>query len=1079
MKRCLVLLLGLSLTACDPDHPLTLPPPAWGWADLHAHPASHLSFGAHPDGSDDGILWGTPGGALADGERTVLTDLGECDGNMHGGEADPITHRTHEDLIKTLNFITGLAHSPDGPGSDFVGWPHSQSLLHEQMHITAIHRAYQGGLRLMVASVTGNQMLGDRLWLGNHDVPARSIERDSAEHQLAFIQHLVAQNSTWMAIVANPIEARAAIRDGKLAVVLGLEMDSLNAEDMIALSQRYKVRTVIPIHLADNDAFGGSAVYGDLFNANSKFLNGRYFAVEGDPNLQFRLGRPSFLADGPFGSVIPTPISAASACTLGYDACPEIAGQVSIPWRQGMKNARGLNRFEMRRLLERGLIVDLAHMGEKSAADALEMGRQFDYPMLYSHGGIRAAGEPAGNERAFPSNQADQLRDQGGVFGLGTEGNIDPQPLAISTAGHRFAGSEKSFEIDLKQPWVDHFEVTLVTGAAGLFADLRALVVLELAGRAPIEVALTGTPWAAGSTHTISVPLPSPVAVTDVVRAGLRLDPTGKSSWDVASFTLVGVGPTANRLPVFTDGTPPQANALAHLNLQAPTWNHVLRLQPSTEISRVVLRVRNGSTGYLGPIEDPPTPFFSGGGSATATLFLADRTGFDLNLSTGAIWPQLGTQERSFTLPSGTRAGDLAALHLRFAPPNDGRFWQVAGVTVLAQTPGGALTTITEQNETFLLRASDDGRTFSLAPPTLVPLDRLVAAVRLNVDVSDEMDSTGLDISATVRTLSGTSSVGSLNLRGRLRDGGTTRAMILLPPGTHVRDLDRLRIDGPGVDDWEANRIAVDTLSDPVTNWSHEYVQTLARLGGRGLAIGTDINGLAPQVPFTRADVPERITVASARAPSSLAATAPELPTSQLGTTPFRFEERGIAHYGMLPDFLQAVAAQPEGSAALDGLFRSAEDFLVMRDKIIAARDRVLASPDTTPVQQLRVTVTTGDDDLRCDSHAQAFVTLSGGTEVSVDLGSSLGNGSVTVREFALPSSHPMSDLTTFGVRGLLSNGDLSPCAGLSQDNWTIAGARLEFRDPSGSWQTLVDRRDHWLKRMDHADGNQLWTSPL
>jgi hypothetical protein len=273
--------------------------------------------------------------------------------------------------------------------------------------------------------------------------------------------------------------------------------------------------------------------------------------------------------------------------------------------------------------------------------------------------------------------------------------------------------------------------------------------------------------------------------------------------------------------------------------------------------------------------------------------------------------------------------------------------------------------------------------------------------------------------------------------------------------------------------------VGVDALGDPVPSWAREYADTLHQMGNRGVAIGTDINGLAPQVPFTRVDVPETNTVASSRAPASLAASAPPLATDRFGTTALRVEDRGIAHYGMLPDFLAAVAAQPEGTEAMTGLFRSAEDFLVMWDKVQLARNRVLTALDATPVQQLRVTVTTGDDDLRCDSTALAFVSLQGEDKVPVSLGSSLGGGSVVTREFSLPAPHPMSDLASFGLEANLSNGDFSPCAGLSPDNWSVAGAKLEFRDSGGQWRTIIHRRGRWLKRMDHGAGNQEWVEPL
>ncbi len=162
-----------------------------------------------------------------------------------------------------------------------------------------MRRAYDGGLRLMFADATDSQLLstlwskvGFNYW-PNVPNPDPNFDYNSAAKQLEFIQSLVAANSSWMQIVKSPAEARQAISGNKLAVVLGLEMDSLNLDQILGLVSRFGVRHVIPIHLA-NSPFGGSAVYKDLWNTNGWFLNSHQFVqVEFDPTIQFRLGVPA------------------------------------------------------------------------------------------------------------------------------------------------------------------------------------------------------------------------------------------------------------------------------------------------------------------------------------------------------------------------------------------------------------------------------------------------------------------------------------------------------------------------------------------------------------------------------------------------------------------------------------------------------------------------------------------------------------------------------------------------------------------------------------------------------------------
>src|SRR5688500_5480447 len=134
-------------------------PPLWGFADLHTHPASHLGFGDRGGGGImGGMFWGKPGMGLDSSMATLNSDMPPCAVDSHYGEetSDAVRKETRKEIIKTIDGIHGSPHGPNGAPS-FRDWPHSQSLLHQQMHISAIKRAYDGGLRLMVASVTDAQ----------------------------------------------------------------------------------------------------------------------------------------------------------------------------------------------------------------------------------------------------------------------------------------------------------------------------------------------------------------------------------------------------------------------------------------------------------------------------------------------------------------------------------------------------------------------------------------------------------------------------------------------------------------------------------------------------------------------------------------------------------------------------------------------------------------------------------------------------------------------------------------------------------------------------------------------------------
>src|SRR5262249_37077486 len=138
------------------------PVPLWGFADLHTHPASHLAFAANENG-EGGLFWGKPGLRLEDAPASLPTDLSACDGDKHAGaDEDYIRSETRKLIVSSMNQLTGFSHAAKG-WPDFTDWPHALSVLHQQMHISWIRRAYDGGLRLLVASVTDNQTLA-MLW---------------------------------------------------------------------------------------------------------------------------------------------------------------------------------------------------------------------------------------------------------------------------------------------------------------------------------------------------------------------------------------------------------------------------------------------------------------------------------------------------------------------------------------------------------------------------------------------------------------------------------------------------------------------------------------------------------------------------------------------------------------------------------------------------------------------------------------------------------------------------------------------------------------------------------------------------
>lgn len=558
-----------------PQLPLNIKPAntLWGFADLHCHPATHLGFGY--DGSNNGIFWGKPGMALAGANATIASDLAPCPADSHSGfDLDPVRKGTRQQIIQGMDTPTAYEHGASG-WPDFRDWPSALSVDHQQMHVLMLHRAYEGGLRLMVASVAENQMLND-LWhigfnlFGNSvPKPDSNIEYQSAVRQLEFIRSLAAANSTWMQVVTTPEECKQAITANKLAVVLSLEMDSLSPQQMLTLVHNYGVREIIPIHLSNN-SFGGTAAYGDLFNTNTDFLTGNFIQVQNDPLLSFRFSKPQTLQSWTFLGVIqPGDVNDAQYRALGYAS-----------GSGGERNVLGLNQSELLQLMRAGVIIDVAHMSQKATETALAMGQIFHYPMIDSHTAIRPSSEIAESERDLRYDDAQKIGALGGMVGLGTTGD-QANIMLLNTSANpviRFTGDIHDYVHNLTATGPHAADralrvtVTIVTGGddlrgggnAGDNADL--LITLRSGQVIRLNNINRGQNWGNNTAHAIQVPIPAGTRAIDVTKLQLHTGfggGIGGDNWNVNQIQVAAVSVKEDMVQAFIDSCN-EASPLLH-----------------------------------------------------------------------------------------------------------------------------------------------------------------------------------------------------------------------------------------------------------------------------------------------------------------------------------------------------------------------------------------------------------------------------------------------------------------------------------------------------------------------------------
>jgi hypothetical protein len=283
--------------------------PLFGIADTHAHPFSNLAFGG-------ALLWGSPfdergiNAALAWGDVTwdFTTATGDFLVDMLTSVLglpsidislpNPVTPNgtlVHDAplalLMANLNGEEGI-HSPKGP-PDFSNWPNWDTTMHQQVYYRWLQRAYKGGLRLMVVLAVNNEVScrlshSIRPDFGCDDMPAVDRQLQAAKDMEVFIdREHGGDGKGWFRIVYTPQEAREAIRAGKMAVVLGIEVDALfgckpgsdctDAYLRGELQHYYDlgVRHVFPVHLHDN-LFAGTALYHWLWPWANVFATGQF-----------------------------------------------------------------------------------------------------------------------------------------------------------------------------------------------------------------------------------------------------------------------------------------------------------------------------------------------------------------------------------------------------------------------------------------------------------------------------------------------------------------------------------------------------------------------------------------------------------------------------------------------------------------------------------------------------------------------------------------------------------------------------------------------------------------------------------
>lgn len=387
--------LGGDYWQADPGVPL------WGFADLHAHLMAHLAFGGR-------AFWGLPYDPSHTGEEGMVHALSSC-APIHGG---------------LLNVNPEFGHPAGGGWPDFIIWPRFTTLVHQQAYIDWLYRAYQGGLRLITCLAVNNELLATKSSPGvpHDDRSAIQAQIAAMKEMVAFVEaHSEPAGRGWLQIAYSPEEASQIIAENRLAVILGVEVDSLGnwrrVEDLEELSRGdpeearrligqeldwlhgLGVRQITPIHLTNN-AFGGTAIYMRFLETVNVFVTGERWTVEDawESGVRYRLDHDGVdvLDDVERTlAVAGRRLRAMNRRTL-IDHIPGIHDLLDMTEKTSVKgghaNTRGLNHFGemlLEEMMARGIIIDVDHMSEKATDTALTLVEARDYPVICSHSWFR------------------------------------------------------------------------------------------------------------------------------------------------------------------------------------------------------------------------------------------------------------------------------------------------------------------------------------------------------------------------------------------------------------------------------------------------------------------------------------------------------------------------------------------------------------------------------------------------------------------------------------------------------------------------------------------------------------------
>ncbi|HRC54704.1 MAG: membrane dipeptidase [Myxococcales bacterium] len=439
-------------TSSDPEARAAAATPLRGYADLHLHMFGEAMFGG-------GWLYGTANHA------DYRVALRRCSGNLDRTDHAATRLGPLNELLSANGVTDGDAgwHWGKRRGWDERSWPFRQehwehwpswdAIAHQQSWQGHLREAFLQGLTLAVVSAVDFRPMCEFMM----NRKAHLLKNGQCNEYTAVKWQLQEANrfdqaNDWVAIALSPAHARQIIASGRMAIVLSVESTEPfdNRADWTTVLDEFVALGVRTFQMGGhiNSRFSGASVMNKAYNAmqwlENYFSKGQCFEINGGTRCKYddltEIDMVGILETNPRNGFV----------------CRNAAGQVgACNAGAGYTNELGLTPLGVQlanALMDRHLVIDLAHMSERAVADLFAVAQsRGNYALYSSHSHFR---EQLIGSDAHMANQTQEkpltalhinvIKTTGGMVGLRT-GPDHAATYALSGVANTCTGSSRSF----------------------------------------------------------------------------------------------------------------------------------------------------------------------------------------------------------------------------------------------------------------------------------------------------------------------------------------------------------------------------------------------------------------------------------------------------------------------------------------------------------------------------------------------------------------------------------------------------------------------------------------------------------